>query len=140
MQETRSDDDDVGAFEQRARRAHAQLVELVVDGGFFVDVDVGGGDVGFGLVKIVVADEIFDGVFGEKTLELVVELRRERFVVRQNQGGAIGGFDELGHREGFAGAGDAEQDLMFVAGFAGRGRAGRWLRAGRREADSCCGA
>ena len=60
---------------QRAGGAHAEFVELVVDGGFFVDVEIGGGDVGFGLVVVVVADEIFDGVFGEEGFELVVELR-----------------------------------------------------------------
>ncbi len=33
----------------------------------------------------------------------------------QHQGGAAGLFDDLGHGEGFAGAGDAEQDLVFFA-------------------------
>ena len=125
---------------KRARGAHAQLVELVVDGGFFVDVNVGGGNVGFGLVKIVVADEIFDGVFREKRFELVIKLRGERFVVRQDQRGAVGSFDELGHREGFAGAGDAEQHLVLVAGLQGHEKAVRWPRAGRRAADNCCAA
>ena len=84
---------------------------------FFFDVDVGGGNVGFGLVVIVVADEIFDGVLREEAFELVIELRGERFVVRQDQRGAIGALDDLGHGEGLAGAGDAEQDLMLFAGF-----------------------
>ena len=113
----RGDDDDVAAFEQSAGGAHAELVELVVDGGFLVDVQIGGGDVGFGLVVVVVADEIFDGVFGEEGFELVVELCGERFVVSQDQSGAVQGFDDLCHREGLAGAGDAQQDLVFVAGF-----------------------
>src|SRR5258708_1522760 len=54
-----SDYDDVLAFEEGASGAHAELVEFVVDGGFFFDVNVGGGNVGLGLVEIVVADEIF---------------------------------------------------------------------------------
>ncbi len=58
-----SDDDDIAALEERARGDHAELVELVVDGGFLVDVKIRGRDVGFGLVIIVVADEIFEGVF-----------------------------------------------------------------------------
>src|SRR6266851_7984576 len=110
------DDDDVAAFEERAGGAHAQLVELVVDGGFFFDVDVGGGNVGFGLVKIVVADEIFDGVLGKKAFEFVIKLGGQGFVVGEDERRAIHGFDDLGHREGLAGASDAEENLMLFAG------------------------
>jgi len=39
----------------------------------------GGGNVGFGLVVVVVADEIFDSVFGEEGFELVVELGGQGF-------------------------------------------------------------
>src|ERR1700676_3506427 len=113
----RSDDDDVAAFEERAGGAHAESVELVVYGGFFFDVDVGCGNVGFWLVKIVVADEIFDGVLGEETFEFVIELRGERLVVSENQRGTVHGVDYFGHRERFAGAGDAEKNLMLVSGF-----------------------
>jgi hypothetical protein len=38
-------------------------------------------DVGFGLIVIVVADEILDGVLGEEFLELLVKLGRESLVV-----------------------------------------------------------
>jgi hypothetical protein len=37
--------------------------------------------------------------------------------VSENEGRAIGLLNDFGHREGFAGAGDAEKDLMLVAGF-----------------------
>src|SRR4029077_19194135 len=30
--------------------------------------------------------------------------------------GAVDGLDDLGHREGFAGAGDAQEDLVFLPG------------------------
>ena len=60
------DDDDVAALEERASGAHAELIELIVDGGFFFDVGVARRDVGFGLVVVVVADEIFDGVRREE--------------------------------------------------------------------------
>jgi hypothetical protein len=36
--------------------------------------------------------------------------------MRQNEGGALTLLDNLGHREGFAGAGDAEQDLVLFSG------------------------
>src|SRR5579859_6159830 len=108
-------DDDVAAFEERAGGAHAEFVELVVDGRFFFDVNISSGDVGFRLVKIVIADEIFDGVFGKKCLELVIKLSRKRFVVRENERRAIGGFDDARHGERFAGSGDTEENLMLVA-------------------------
>ena len=112
-----SDDDYVTALEKRACRAHAQLVELVVNGGFFFDVDVGGGNISFGLVKIVIADEIFDGIIWEKTLEFVIKLRSQGLVMREDKRGTIHSFDDLGHREGLARTGDPEQDLVFVTGF-----------------------
>jgi hypothetical protein len=46
----------------------------------------------------------------------VVQLRGEGLIVRENERGAIRSFDDLSHRESFAGAGDAEQNLMLVAG------------------------
>src|SRR5580704_14915602 len=71
----RGDDDDVAALEKGARGAHAQFVEFFVGGGFFFDVDVARGDVGFGLVIIVIAHEIFDRVVREERAEFVEELR-----------------------------------------------------------------
>ena len=43
------------------------------------------------------------------------ELRGERLVVREDDGGAVELLDHLGHGEGFAGAGDAEEHLVPVA-------------------------
>ena len=110
-------DDDVAALEEGSSGAHAQPVELFVDGRFLFDIGVGGGKIGFGLVVVVVADEIFDGVLRKEIAKFVEELRGQRFVVRQHQGRAVHGGNDLGHGEGFAGAGDAEQDLVFVAAF-----------------------
>src|SRR5262249_5263833 len=75
----------------------------------------GGWHVGFGLIEIVVADEIFDGVFGKKRFELVIKLGGQRFVVRQDERGTICLLDDLGHGKRLAGAGDAEEDLMLFA-------------------------
>ena len=83
------DDDGVAAFEEAAGGGEAELVELFVDGGFFFDEEVAGGDVGFGLVVVVVGDEVLDGVVGEEVFELVVELGGEGLVVREDEGGAL---------------------------------------------------
>jgi hypothetical protein len=43
-------------------------VDLLVDERVLLDVRVGRGDVGLGLVVVVVADEVVDGVVGEEDL------------------------------------------------------------------------
>ena len=92
----------------------AHAVDLFVDRGIFFDVSVGARDVGFGLVVVVIRDEIFDGVVGKEVLELAVELRRQCLVGRENQRRPLCLFDHFGHGEGLARAGDAEQHLRAV--------------------------
>ena len=111
-----ADDDSVSSLKETARCAEAELVQLVVDGGFFFDVEVAGRDVGLGLVVVVVGDEVLDGVVGEELFELVVKLGGEGLVVREDERGALRLLDNLGHGESFAGAGDAEQHLIFFTG------------------------
>ena len=110
----RGDDDDVVALEQRARRRVAHAVDLLVDREVLFDVGVGARDIGFGLVVVVIADEILDRVVGEEALELAIELGGQRLVRRQDDGGALRRLDHLGHGVGLAGAGDAEQHLRAV--------------------------
>ncbi len=107
-------DDAIAPLEQRFGRREPQLVELVVGGGFLLDIDVAGGDVRFRLVVVVVADEVLDRVFGEERLEFVVELRGERLIVGQDQCRPAGGLDHLGHGEGLSGSRDAEQNLVLL--------------------------
>ena len=111
----RGDDDAVAPLEQRLGGRQPQLVELVVDRRFLLDVNVARGNVGFGLVIVVIGDKILDRIVREERLELVVELRRQGLVMRQDQRGAIQLLDDLGHREGLARSGDAEQHLVLVA-------------------------
>ena len=108
----RGDDDHVVALQQRARRGVAHAVDLLVDRRFLLDIGVGARDVGLGLVIVVVGDEILDRVVGEEALELAVELRRQRLVGGEDQRRALRRLDHLGHGEGLARAGDAEQHLV----------------------------
>ena len=110
------DDDDVLAAEEAAHGGEAEALDLVVDAGVLFNVGVGAGDVGFGLVVVEVGDEVFDGVFGEEVLELGVELGRQRFVVAHDERRFADLLDDVGHGEGFAGAGNAEEGLVAVAG------------------------
>ncbi len=112
MHDTRGDDDDVVALQQRARGGVAHAVDLLVHRRFLLDVGVGARHVGFGLVVVVVGDEVLDRVVGEEALELAVELGRQRLVGRQDQRRALGALDHLRHGEGLARAGDAEQHLV----------------------------
>ena len=73
------------------------------------------GDIGLGLVIIVIADEEFDRIVGEVALELAVELRGEDLVGRHHQRRPLQRLDDLGHGEGLARAGDAEQHLALLA-------------------------
>ena len=127
----RGDDDDVVAFQQRPRRGVAHAVDLLVDRGILLDIGVGARDVGFRLVIVVIADEIFDRVVGKEAPELAVELRRQRLVRRQHQRRALRRLDHLGHGEGLAGAGDAEQHLGAVVAAARLRPARRSPAAGR---------
>ena len=111
----RGDDDHVVALEQRARRRVAHAVDLLVDGGFLLDIGVGARHVGFRLVVVVVADEILDRVVREEALELAIELGGERLVGRENQRRALRPLDHLRHGVGFARAGDAEEHLGALA-------------------------
>ena len=110
----RSDDHNVVAFQQRARRGVPHAIDLLVDRGFFLDVGVGARDVGFGLVVVVIRDEILHRVIGEEAPELSVELRGQGLVRRQDQRRALRRLDHLGHREGLAGSRDAKKNLGAV--------------------------
>jgi hypothetical protein len=88
---------------------------LLVDLRFLVDIGVGAGDVGLGLVVVVIRDEILDRVVGEEALHLAIELRRQSFVRREHERRALRIGDDVRHREGLARAGDAEQHLLALA-------------------------
>ena len=109
------DDDHVATLEERPGGREAHPVDFVVDRRFLLDVRIGRRHVGFRLVVVVVADEVFDGVVGEKAAEFLIELCGERLVVDHHQGRAVHARDGLRHGEGLAGSGDTEEDLMTVA-------------------------
>ncbi len=93
----------------------AELVDLVVDVRVFRDVGIASRDVRLGLVVVVIADEVLDGVVGEELLELGAKLGRERLVVREDERWPAGLLDDVGNAERLAGAGDAQQRLVAVA-------------------------
>ena len=63
----RGHDDHVAPGEEGLGGGVAQPVDLLVDAGVLLDVGVGAGDVGLGLVVVVVGDEVLDGVVAGRT-------------------------------------------------------------------------
>ena len=121
------DDDDVLALHQARGGAEPEALDVLVDRGVLLDVDVGRGDVGLGLVVVVVRDEVLDGVLRQELPELAVELGREGLVVREDQRrlAVVGDGVRQGHR--LAGPGDAEQGLVLVAALEPGGQLGDGL-------------
>ena len=113
----RSHDDHIAPCQQGMGRGMAQFVDIVVDGRIFLDVGVRGGHIGFRLVVVVITDEILHSVLREKFAELVVELGGQRLVGGQHQRRASAAGNDIGHGEGLAGAGHAQQNLFRHAGF-----------------------
>ena len=93
----RGDDDHVTTLEEGAGRGMAELVDLLVARRVLLDVRVAPGDVGLGLVVVVVGDEVLDGVVREELLELAIQLRGERLVVGEDERGSAAVGDDLGH-------------------------------------------
>ena len=90
----------------------AQPLDFVVDGRVLFNIGVRMGDVGLRLIVIIVGNEVFHRVFGEKLAEFRTELGGKRLVVRQNQRRTVQLFNDRGHGEGLAGACDAEKHLF----------------------------
>ncbi|MOA07664.1 hypothetical protein D3C78_1273730 [compost metagenome] len=85
---------------------------MIVDRSVLLDEGVRGRHVGFGLVIVVIGNEILDGVVREERLELAIQLRGERLVGRQHQGRALHLRNDVGNAEGLARAGHTEQGLV----------------------------
>ena len=104
--------DHVPPLQQGTGGTEPQPVDLVVGGGILGDIGVRMGDIRLWLVVVVVGDEVLHRVVGEELLELGTQLGGQGLVVGQHQRGPLDGLDDLGHGEGLAGAGDAQQHLL----------------------------
>ncbi len=111
----------------------AEAVDLVVDRGVLLDVEVLGRDVGLRLVVVVVGDEVLDHVVGEELAELVAKLRGKRLVVGDHEARPLHLGDRRRHREGLAGAGGAEQGLKAISLAQALGQSRDRLRLVRRR-------
>ena len=129
--------DHVPPLQQGGGGGVPQPVDLVIGGGVLFDVGVRVGDVGLRLIVVVVGDEVFHGVLREKLLELRAELGGQGLVVGQHQGGPVHLCDDVGHGEGLAGAGDAQEHLFVNAVLKARGQGFDGLRLIARGLEGC---
>ena len=81
----------------------AQLVDLIVDGGVLFNVGVRGGNVGLGLVVVIIGYKVFYCVIREKLLELTIELCCQSLIVRYYQSRLIQPLNDISHGKGLAG-------------------------------------
>ena len=109
--------DHVPPLQQGGGGRQPQAVNLLVHRRVLLNEGVGVGNIGLGLVVIVVGDKVLHRVVGEELLELGAQLSGQRLVVGQHQGGALDLLDDLGHGKGLARAGDAQQGLLVQAHF-----------------------
>src|SRR5215203_1971857 len=127
------DDYDIAAGEQGTRCRVTQPIYVLVDLGVLLDKGVRARDVSLGLVVIVVADEVLDGVVGEELGELAGQLRRERLVVRDDERRTTGLLYNPGYGVGLPRSRNAQQGLRLHASVETRGELlyGPRLVAGR---------
>ena len=107
-----ANDDRVAPLQQRFGRTQAHLLDVLVDAGVFLDEQIARRHVGFGLVVIVVGDEILDRVFRKELTHLRIQLCRQGFVGRHHQRRPPSLRNHVGHGEGLARSGYPQQGLI----------------------------
>ncbi len=95
------------AAQQRTGGRQTQFVNLVIDGQVLLDVGVCAGNIGFGLVIVVVTHIVLHSIVREELLHLAVELGGQRLVMAQNQCGLAALRNHVGHSEGLSASGHA---------------------------------
>ena len=91
-----------------------EAVDLVVDGRVLLYVGVGRGEVGLGLVVVVVRDEELDPVLREQVPQLRGELGGQGLVRLDDERGPLDLFDHPGDRGRLPRPGDALEGLVAV--------------------------
>ena len=93
----------------------SQPLDLLVDGGIFLDEQILAGNIRFGLVVIVVTHKKLDRSAGEEIAEFSGKLCGQHFVWRDDQCGALDVLDDFRNGVRFAGARCTQQCLEPVA-------------------------
>ena len=95
----------------------AKLVYLLINARVFLNVGIGLRNVGLRLVVVVVGNKIVNGALRKKLFKFLIKLGGQHFVGGYDQRGQIHLFNHRCHRKSFAGTGNAQKHLVFLAGF-----------------------
>ena len=87
---------------------------MLVDGRVLFDEEIARRYVGFGLIVVVVRNEVFDGVVREELAHFAVKLRGERLVGRHHDGGHPQARNDVGHGKSLARPRHAQKRLCAV--------------------------
>ncbi len=90
---------------------------LVINGAVFFYKRIRMGDIRLRLIIIVIGNEKLNRIFRKELFKLTAQLRRQRFIVRQNERRALELLDDLRHRIGFSRAGDTQKRLLLKTHF-----------------------
>ena len=93
----------------------AHTVNGLVYARFLLDIGVAARDIRFGLVIVIVTDEIFDRVVGEEAFKFTIKLCSQNLVRRKDKRWPLQRFNDFGDGKGFAGTRDAQKDLILFA-------------------------
>ncbi len=107
----RRDHDRIGALQQGLGCREAHLFDVLVDRCILLYIGIRGRHIGFGLVIVVIGNEILDRVVRECFAEFAIQLRRQRLVRRQHDGRALDLADHMRNGERLAGSGNPQQYL-----------------------------
>ena len=95
----------------------AHPVDRLVYARLLFDIGIRPRDIGFGLIIIIIADEIFNRVIGEEAFEFAVKLSRQNLVRRKDERGSLHRLDHFGDGKGLARTRHAEQHLITLLCF-----------------------
>ena len=84
---------------------------MVIDGRVLFYKCIGLRDIGFGLVVILIGNEVLNGILRKESFKLGVQLSGQYFIWGDYKGGPLKLFNYIGYRVGFTGAGYAKQNL-----------------------------
>ena len=101
----------------------AKFIYFVVDGKVFFDVRIGGRNIRFGLIVVVIRYEVLYSVFGKKFAEFVTELSRQSLIVRNDERRPLYVLYDVSHGERLAAARYSDENLTFQTVFETFGKA-----------------
>ena len=75
---------------------------MLIDGRILFNEKIARRHISFGLIVVVVGNEVFDSVVREELTHFTVELRRKRLVGRHHDGRHSQARNDVSHRKGLA--------------------------------------